>query len=491
MIDEDAKYRAVQSRDRRFDGVFYLGVRTTGIYCRPSCPARTPHRRNVSFFASAAAAQTDGFRACRRCLPDATPGSPEWDVKADLAGRAMRLISDGVVEREGVGGLATRLGYSERQVERTLTAELGAGPLALARARRAQTARTLIESTSLSFSEAAFASGFSSIRQFNSTIREVYDATPSRLRRRPPTADPGSITLRIGVRGPFAGASLVGFLAARTIAGVETATGATYSRTLRLPHGYGAVTLDVPGFVPAGEVGFVGCRVHLQDMRDLAVAIERSRRLLDADADPAAVDAALGADPALAPLVAARPGLRVPGQVDGFEVAVRAIVGQQVTVAGARRIAEGMASTYGEPWPECPVEGLGTVFPDPAALTSLQAGALPMPAARIAALAGLARAVDSGDVALDRSRDRADVRGSLLALAGVGPWTADYIALRALADPDVFLAGDAGVKTALARLAPGEDGARWSPWRSYAVMHLWTWLATEAANGRATAEGED
>jgi len=293
VIDDEAKYRAVQSRDRRFDGVFFLGVRTTGIYCRPSCPARTPHRKNVSFFASAAAAQAGGFRACRRCLPDATPGSPEWDVRADLSGRAMRLISDGVVEREGVGGLATRLGYSERQVERTLTAELGAGPLALARARRAQTARTLIESTGMSFADVAFASGFSSIRQFNSTMREVYDATPSRLRGRRSDADPGSIRLRIGVRGPYAGTELVAFLAARTISGVEVADGPTYSRTLRLPHGYGAVTLTVPGSVPAGEVGFVECLLHLQDMRDLSVAIERSRRLLDADADPLAIDEAL------------------------------------------------------------------------------------------------------------------------------------------------------------------------------------------------------
>jgi AraC family transcriptional regulator of adaptative response / DNA-3-methyladenine glycosylase II len=226
-------------------------------------------------------------------------------------------------------------------------------------------------------------------------------------------------------------------------------------------------------------------------MRDLSVAVERSRRLLDADADPVSIDSALGADPALAPMVSRLPGLRVPGQVDGFEVAVRAIVGQQVTVAGARRIASGLAATYGDSWPDCPVEGLHTVFPEPAALAGLRAGDVPMPGARVAALATLACALDSGTVALDRSQERGRVRSSLLALRGIGPWTADYVALRALGDPDVFLPGDAGVKAALRRMGdrhPGEDGSRWSPWRSYAVMHLWTWPAE--AGGRPTDEGE-
>src|SRR5262245_25202478 len=276
-LDHESCYRAVKSRDRRFDGVFYTAVHTTGIYCRPSCPARTPASRNITFFPTAAAAQAAGFRACKRCLPDATPGSPDWDVAADVAGRAMRLIADGVVDRDGVDGLAHRLGYTPRHLTRLLGAELGAGPLALARARRAQTARVLIETTEMGYADIAFASGFSSVRQFNDTIREVYASTPSELRGRRGAGRPttGTVTMRLAVRTPYAGTPLLGFLATRAVEGVEAAGDGWYARTLALPHGTGTVRLDLPDVDTGGETAFVSATFTLEDLRDTSAAVER------------------------------------------------------------------------------------------------------------------------------------------------------------------------------------------------------------------------
>jgi AraC family transcriptional regulator of adaptative response / DNA-3-methyladenine glycosylase II len=476
VIDPEACYRAVKSRDPRFDGVFYTGVTSTGIYCRPSCPALTPRRRNVTFHRTAAAAQAAGFRACKRCLPDATPGSPEWDVSADVAGRAMRLIADGVVERDGVAGLARRVGYTPRHLDRVLVAELGAGPLALARARRAQTARVLIETTAMPFADVAFAAGFASIRQFNDTVREVYAASPTQLRGRTARATTsGRLDLRLAVRVPFDGAALLSFLAARVIAGVEAAGPGWYARTLALPHGTGRVRLELADDVGARHVR---CRLQVDDLRDVPAAVERCRRLVDADCDPVAVDDALGEDPLLAPLLRARPGLRVPGHVDGHEVAVRAVLGQQVSVARAATMAARLAEQHGEPVPGAE-DGLDRIFPGAEALAALDPTELPMPRARGRALVRLCEALAGGEIALDRSADRDDVRERLLALPAIGPWTADNIALRALGHPDVFLATDLGVRHALARLghepaAAPEVAQRWRPWRSYALMHLWT-----------------
>jgi AraC family transcriptional regulator of adaptative response / DNA-3-methyladenine glycosylase II len=472
--DVDACYRAVKSKDRRFDGLFYTAVRTTGIYCRPSCPAITPKLTNVSFHPSAAAAQLAGYRACKRCLPDATPGSPEWDVAADAAGRAMRLIADGVVERDGVDGLAARLGYSTRQLNRLVTASFGAGPLALARARRAQTARVLVETTALSFADVAFASGFSSIRQFNDTVREVYAATPTELRgRRSGSAASGSITTRIGVREPFAGTELLDFLALRAVPGVEAAGDGWYERSMVLPHGPGVVRVELVDR-PRGQVP---CLVTLADARDLAPALERTRRLLDADCDPVAVEEALGADALLAPMVRRRPGLRVPGHVNGAEIAVRAVLGQQVSVARARTMAAGLVAAYGEPLDLTGDHEVDRLFPTMARLATLRPEDLPMPRARGRALVGLVAALADGTVVLDRSGDRAEVRAGLIALPGIGPWTADYVAFRTLGDPDVFLPTDLGVRHAADRLGIEDVGARsesWRPWRSYALIHLWS-----------------
>jgi AraC family transcriptional regulator of adaptative response / DNA-3-methyladenine glycosylase II len=482
VIDPEACYRAVKSRDPRFDGVFYTGVTSTGIYCRPSCPAMTPRRHNVTFHRTAAAAQAAGFRACKRCLPDATPGSPDWDVAADVAGRAMRLIADGVVERDGVEGLARRVGYTARHLDRVLVARLGAGPLALARARRAQTGRVLIETTAMPFGDVAFAAGFHSIRQFNDTIREVYAASPTELRGRKgrDVAAPGHLDLRLAVRAPFAGPSLLRFLALRTITGVEASGPGWYARTLALPHGTGRVRLDLD---TDDAARFVRCRLEVEDLRDVPAAVERCRRLLDADCDPVAVEAALGEDPVLRPLVAAQSGLRVPGHVDGDEVAVRAVIGQQVSVAGAATVAARLAQRYGESLPNAdpadPADRPQRLFPSAQALAAADPADLPMPRARGRALTGLCAALANGDVRLDRSADRDDVRARLLALPGIGPWTADYIALRALGHPDVFLPTDVGVRHAFTRLgldprSAADAAERWRPWRSYALLHLWT-----------------
>jgi len=477
LLDPDRCYRAARSRDRRFDGVFYIAVKTTGIYCRPSCPAMTPRRHNVRFYPSAAAAHEAGFRACRRCLPDATPGSPDWDARADVAGRAMRLISDGLVEREGVTGLARRLGYGSRHLNRVLSAELGAGPLALARARRAQTARVLIETTQVPMADIAFASGFASIRQFNDTIRKVYACTPRQLRTaavdgRSARSSSGRLEIRLPMRLPFSADALFRFLEPRSVPGLESVVDDTFRRVLTLPHGPAVVQLR-----PEGE--FVRCGLRMTDLRDLGPAVERCRRLFDLDADPVAVRDSLETDPVLGPLVRADPGVRVPGHVDGFELAARAIVGQQVSVAGARTTLGRLVQRFGRPLGFDDPD-LTHAFPEPAALAEAAPTDLGMPASRGRALVTLAAAVAGGDVALDRGADRGQVAGSLLALPGIGPWTADYIAMRALGDPDVFMSSDLGVRHAMQHLGLPTDPAgadayahRWRPWRSYAQMYLW------------------
>jgi AraC family transcriptional regulator of adaptative response / DNA-3-methyladenine glycosylase II len=478
LADDDTRYRAVQSRDDRFDGWFVTAVTSTGIYCRPSCPAMTPRREHVRFFPSAAAAQQAGFRACKRCRPDATPGSPDWDLRADLVGRAMRLIGDGVVDREGVTGLASRLGYSERHLHRQLVAEVGAGPVAVARAQRAQTARILLETTGLAITDVAFAAGFTSVRQFNDTIRTVFAVTPTELRRSrrgPAERAAGAIVLRLPYRAPMELDPLLRFLGARAVPGVEDWSAGVYTRSLRLPHGPGVVALS------AGA-DCVRCDLRLTDLRDLAAAVQRSRRLLDLDADPIAVQAALGSDPLLAPLIGKSPGLRVPGHVDGAEMAIRAVVGQQVSVPAATRLATRLTEAYGEPLAS-PHGAVTRLFPTPGALREARVG---MPAARLRALRAVAGALADGELDLDPGTDRVEAERRLLRLPGVGPWTASYLALRALRDPDVFLPTDVGVRHALDRLAVPSDPAsaaalaeRWRPWRSYGLLHLWHSLDRE------------
>ena len=482
MLDHDTCYRAVSSRDERFDGIFFTAVTSTGIYCRPSCPARTPRRETVRFYRSAAEAQAAGFRACRRCRPDVSPGSPEWNYRADLAGRAMRLVADGVVDRDGVSGLAARLGYSERQVHRTLVEEVGAGPLRLARAQRAHSARILLETTELPVTEIAYAAGFASIRQFNDTMREIYASTPSDLRGRSRHGrhgnDPvaGTIELRLAHLRPAGLAGILTFLAARAVPGVEEVEGSTYRRSLVLPHGVGIVELT-----PAD--GYLQARLRLADPRDLSSAVARCRRLFDLDADSAAVDDALSSDPALALLVDEAPGRRVPGVVDGDELAVRAVLGQQVSVPAARRLAGRLVVAYGKPL-DSPMGGVTHTFPTATVLAGVDPAAFPVPARRQLTLHQLTVRLADGRVHLDPGADRAEVERQLVEIPGIGPWTAGYVRMRALSDPDVLLVDDLGVRKGLARVGLPTDAVgataaaeTWRPWRSYAQMHLWALVA--------------
>lgn len=480
--DFDRCYRAVQSKDSRFDGWFVTAVKTTGIYCRPSCPVRLPLSRNVSFYPSSAAAQRAGFRACKRCRPDASPGSPEWNVRGDAVARAMRLIGDGAVDREGVTGLARRVGYTTRQLERMLQAEVGAGPLALARAQRVQTARVLIETTDMAFSDIAFAAGFASIRQFNDTIRAACGMTPTALRDKATRRDwsetaPGgqALSLRLPVRTPFAYEGVFGHLAGTAVPGCEEVRDGAYRRTLRLPSGSGVVSLTP-------QPDHVRCTLVLEQVKDLATAIARCRRLLDLDADPEAVIDVLGADADLRAVVAKAPGQRIPRTVDEEELTVRAVLGQQVSTKAARTHAGRLVAAYGTPVTD-PHGGLTHTFPSTAQLADIDPAHLAMPATRRRTLTTLIAALGSGELTLNPGCDWEQARQQLLALPGIGPWTAEIVAMRGLGDPDAFPASDLGVRLAAEQLGLVSDvraltahSARWRPWRSYAVQHLWTTL---------------
>jgi AraC family transcriptional regulator, regulatory protein of adaptative response / DNA-3-methyladenine glycosylase II len=483
-LDFDTCYRALQARDPRFDGRFFTAVTSTGIYCRPICPARTPARRNIRFYPHAGAAEAAGFRACRRCRPEASPGSPEWNTRADLTGRAVRLIADGYVDEHGVDGLARRLAVTERHLRRLLVTELGAGPLALARTARLQTARRLLAETSMPVTEIAFASGFSSVRQFNASFTEAYGGPPSSLRfvlRQPPRAQDGTwLTLRLACREPFDGEALLAFLAARAIPGVEQVPGHRYARTIRAAGGPGLMELTLPAR-PAGTEQasrrHVLLRVRLPGLRGVGRVVSRCRQLLDLDADTCAITAALAADDVLAPLVAARPGLRVPGAYDGFELAVRAVLGQQVSVPAASTLTGRLAARFGTRLAE-PVGCPSVVFPAPADLAEADLSGLGLTAARQATLRELATAVASGELALDHGADPEETAARLSELPGIGPWTVAYILMRAVGDPDAFPATDLGLRRALRDLGCQATRAeRWRPWRAYAAVHLWTWHA--------------
>ncbi len=493
--DFERCYRAVQSRDPRFDGWFFTAVTTTHIYCRPSCPALTPKPEHVRFYPTAAAAQQAGFRACLRCRPDAAPGSPEWLGRADVAARAVKLVLNGTIDSEGVPGLARRLGYSERQLHRVLVGEVGTGALALARAQRAQTARTLLETTDLPAADVAFAAGFNSIRQFNDTVKQIFGRALPELRRRAGhqsfpsrqrhTAVPAvpvtpAVSLRLAHRRPFAAGPLFDFLSARAIPGIESFEDGTYRRSLRLTYGEATVELT-----PAE--GYVNAAFRLSDLRDLTVAVVRCRHLFNLDSDPEAVDQALGTDPLLGPFVSAVPGLRVPGAADGFEVAVRAVLGQQVSLKAARALAGNLVKAAGRPLDE-PDGPVTHTFPAPASLLELAVSrpeVFGVPEPRRLALQAVSDAVASGGMLIDPGVAPAELEAQLLAIPGIGPWTSSYIALRAVGDPDAFLPTDLGLRRAVARLGLAGDvvslnklAERWRPWRAYALAHLWSAAGT-------------
>jgi AraC family transcriptional regulator, regulatory protein of adaptative response / DNA-3-methyladenine glycosylase II len=475
-INREQCIRAVRSKDARFDGWFYTAVVTTRIYCRPSCPGVPPKDENMRFYPNPAAAQQAGFRACKRCRPDASPGSPQWNERADLVARAMRLIADGVVDRGGVSELAAQLGYSVRQIQRQLLAEVGAGPVALARAQRAQTARMLIETTSLPMAEVAFAAGFSSVRSFNETVRQVFALIPSELRGRPsgpqPESAKGMLSLRLPFRAPLTPGSLFGHLIATRVPGVEEWRDGAYRRTLRLPHGPGVVALrPMPDHLQ--------CHLTLTDLRDLSTAISRCRWLLDLDADPVAVDELLCRDQELAPHVRKEPGRRVARTVDGAESAVRAVLGQHVSTSAAQTLARRLTTEHGELVRDVQ-GGLTHLFPTLEALAEVDPERLGMPRSRRTALTALVAALAGGEIDLSAGGDWEAARARLSELPGFGPWTVETIAMRALGDPDAFVPGDLAVRQAAERLGlparPAPLTARaesWRPWRAYAVQYLW------------------
>lgn len=485
LVDFDERYRAISARDTRFDGQFVTAVRSTGIYCRPSCPARTPKPQNVTFYPTSAAAHEAGYRACKRCLPEAAPGSPAWDIRGDVAARAMRLISAGVVEREGVPGLAARLGYSSRHLTRLLSSELGAGPLALARAHRAHTARMLLVGTDMPISDIAFSAGFTSIRQCNDTIREVFGLTPGELRARrrtPSPALPGSIDLVLPYRGPLDASGIFAWMDARAVAGVEEAGPNAFSRHLRMSGG--------PAWfeVRQDESSRLHLRARVARLGDLAPLVATVRRIFDLDADPVAIEEALSAHPELAPLVARTPGMRVPGSADPHEMLIRAMIGQQITVVAARTALTALTAALGERTED------GLLFPTMSAIAEHGAEVLRGPAARIRAITGAAAALADGSLPLTVGDDGVEQRARLLAMPGIGPWTADYVRMRVLGAPDVLLPGDVALRAGAAAVGlPGEAKAltawaeRTAPWRSYLSAHLWRAAPVRPAGPRRAA----
>ena len=476
-LDGDAAYQAIVSRDRRFDGRLWFGVTSTGIYCRPVCPAQTPLQANVRFFAVQAAAVSSGFRACKRCRPDSAPGSRHWDHRHDLTAKALRLIADGLVDDAGVAGLAATLHVSERHVHRTLVAEVGASPLQLAQSRRAQTARMLLEQTDLTVSDVAFAAGFSSLRQFNDVIKREFGAPPSELRTPVGSALAATdrlLVLRLRYRPPYDATQMGEFLAARAIPGLEVHTASTsgwvHRRVIQLPARPASVDVSV-------HDGHVLVRSDC-DVRDTAQLVRKVRQWLDLNADPDSINHVLRRDETMRRLVDARPGMRVPTTVDPWETLVRAIVGQQVSVSGATTVLGRLVAATSASTPDNLV-----AFPDAASVAELgsdRIAKLGMPGARARTIFGAADAVAHGRIDL-RNPDVESLRAELLAMPGLGPWTVNYLQMRGLGDPDAFPETDLIIKQNARRLglpdSPRQLAAhanRWSPWRAYAAHHIWS-----------------
>jgi AraC family transcriptional regulator of adaptative response / DNA-3-methyladenine glycosylase II len=467
--------RARRSRDPRFDGRFFVGVTSTGVYCRPVCPAPSPRDAHVRYFPTAAAAADAGFRPCLRCRPEAAPGTPAWLGTSALVRRALALVHDGALDQGSVDALAARLGVGPRHLHRLFVAHVGAPPLAVAQTRRLHFAKRLIDETDLSMTEIAFASGFGSLRRFNHTFRKTYDRAPSALRRlRRPDAAParGEIGLRLAFRPPYDLDHLLAFLAARTIPGIERVDASGYARTVALASGPAAVQV---GPVPGRDALFL--RVQGAPASALLQLTGEARRVFDLTADPTLIADALRPDPLLGPLVRRRPGLRVPGAWDPFECAVRAVLGQQISVEGGRTLASRIVARAGTRL-ERPMDGFTHLFPSPAALAEADLSGLGLTAARSRAVSALARAVAEGRLDLRAGTD--EVVAGLRSLPGIGDWTAQYVALRALGEPDAFPAADLVLRKAAAAGGPpltaralAARSLAWRPWRGYAVFHLW------------------
>jgi AraC family transcriptional regulator of adaptative response / DNA-3-methyladenine glycosylase II len=478
-LARDACYRALRTRDARFDGRFYAGVLTTGIFCRPVCPARTPRPEHCVFFPSAAAAQAAGFRPCLRCRPELAPGVAGWRGTANTVARALALIADGAWgEEDDVEDLASRIGVGGRHLRRLFTRHVGAPPIAVAQAHRVLLAKRLLADTTLPMSEVATAAGFRSLRRFNAVVRRTYGRPPSSLRRRAlPAADADAdISLRLPHTTPYGWRELLAFLASRAVPGLEQIVDGTYRRTLTLGDARAVVAARS---APAGD--HLAVTLRLSAVSALPAAVGALRRLFDLDADVAVIGAHLSQDPLLAPLVRRRPGLRVPGAADAFELAVRAILGQQVSVAAARTLTGRIVAAIGAPVPEAMPGEPALAFPRPAALADADLSRVGLPRARAAAIRALARSVADDPATLETGPDLATTAERLAELPGVGPWTAQYIALRAMREPDAFPGTDLGLVRAAARLGPplapaalAERAEAWRPWRAYAALHLWT-----------------
>jgi AraC family transcriptional regulator of adaptative response / DNA-3-methyladenine glycosylase II len=485
-MDPDACYRAISTRDARFDGRLFVGVKTTGIYCRPVCPARTPKRQNVTFHPSAASAQEAGYRPCLRCRPETSPDLAAWRGTSNTVSRALALIETGALDGADVDALAGRLGVGERHLRRLFRQHLGASPVAVAQTRRVLLAKQLIHQTRLPMTEVALASGFGSLRRFNETFQQLYDRPPSALRRgagaRESPSGAGAVSLMLSYRPPYDWDALVGFLSLRAIPGIEVVSPRRYARTIGLGGDAGTLIVEPR----AGDR--LAVTVSFPRLDALPTIIARVRAVFDLAADPQAIAEHLRADPVLAPLVAASPGLRVPGAWDGFELAVRAILGQQITVVAATKLAGRIVRAWGEPLPSTDrsIDGLTHVFPTAERLAHADIAALGMPRSRGAALNGMAATVRDDPRIFGPQRGLDEAIAQLKGLAGVGEWTAQYIAMRQLREPDAFPAADVGLMRALAgpgglRPTPAqllERAERWRPWRAYAALHLWTSLST-------------
>jgi AraC family transcriptional regulator of adaptative response / DNA-3-methyladenine glycosylase II len=485
-LDRDACYRAIQSRDARFDGRLFIAVRTTGVYCRPICPARTPKRENVVFYPTAAAAQAAGFRPCLRCRPESSPDLAAWRGTSNTVSRALALIADGALDGDGadVGRLALRLGLGERQLRRLFQTHLGASPIAVAQTRRVLFAKQLLHETRMPMADVALAAGFGSLRRFNDTFRRLYARPPSILRRERSSAERAGITLLLPYAPPYDWPAMIQFLAARAIPGVEVVEPSRYRRTVALDGRQG--TIEV---APAPGRHALAATIRFPNVTALPAIVGRIRRVFDLSADVRAIGAQLARDAWLRPRVVARPGLRVPGAWDGFEMAVRAILGQQITVTAARQLAGKLVAAHGDALTAGDHEPLTRAFPPPARLAEADLARLGMPRARAAAISALA-AVAAGDAQLFHPAQDLDAAvARLRALPGIGEWTAQYIALRALREPDAFPAADVGLLRAMGdadgtRPTPAallERAEAWRPWRAYAAQHLWTASAAHAA----------
>jgi len=480
-LEIPALVKAILSRDGRFAGRFFVGVATTGVYCRPGCPAPLPKPKNMRFYAYAAAAEDAGFRPCRRCRPETAPGSPVWDGTSATVSRALKRIFDGD-GHESVEALAERLGLGSRHLRRLFAEHVGASPASLQRTHRVHFARRLLDETSLPVTEVAFAAGFESVRRFNDAIRATFHRAPRELRKQTATDDRpragDALRLKLPVRLPFEASSLFAFLAERALPGVETVHGLTYARTVE--HRGRSGTLSV-SYENGGN--FLDLSVRLAPGPDLLDLVHRAGRIFDIDADPLAIADVLRRDRLLAPLVKASPGLRVPGAWDPFELAVRAILGQQVSVRGARTLAGRLVAAFGRPLPGGGTDGLTHLFPSPAALAAADLSPIGLPRARAAAIRAFAAAVHSKAIELAAPRGIEDFEQRLSKIPGIGPWTAQYVALRAFGEPDAFPAGDLGLRRALEAARAPADAASltkraqaWSPFRAYATLHLWNSL---------------